>query len=167
MLNLLAVLLSSSAALTLSSACPTGRAVAVSSWSVQLKTSGGLAGRGVGNVLITSAGRVRYEMPEAPNRRGHGCDGKLSREKLRHLGELIGESDPGGWKVSGPNAAAADAVGYELELKARGGRTHKVTWYDNTREGLPEDLRRLYEEVSRVIEGQARKCSGESGAHGS
>jgi len=125
---------------------------------VRVKTSGGFTGRGVGKVLIVSTGRVRYERPETPDRRSRGCEGRLTEEELRRLNKLIGESNPGGWEVSGPNAAAADAISYELELKA-GGRTHQITWYDNTRAGLPEDLLRLHEEVSRVMTEQARKCA--------
>jgi len=160
MLNLFAIFLGALTALTLSAACSPVQDAAAAAWSVRVKTSGGFTGRGVGNVLITSAGRVRYETPEAPNRQGRGCEGRLSKEELRRVGRSVGESDPAGWEVSGPNAAAADAVTYELELKAGDGRTHKVTWYDNTREGLPDDLRRLSEEVSRVLAEQARKCAG-------
>jgi hypothetical protein len=129
------------------------------SWSLQLRTSGGIAGRGNGNVLVTSDGKLLYEKPGGPPHTRQTCALKLSSEQLRALSEAVKQSRPEGWKLSGLNAAAPDAFGYELELRTSDGkRIFKVKWYDNTRDQLPEDLLRLSEAVSNVRLEAAKKC---------
>lgn len=131
------------------------------SWSVQLRTSGGIAGRGNGNILVSSDGKLLYEKPNGPPHTRQTCALKLGSAQLRALSEAVNQSRPEGWTLSGLNAAAPDAFGYELELRTGGGkRIFKIKWYDNTRDQLPEDLRKLFEAVSGVKQEAAKKCKG-------
>lgn len=161
MFSISATLLSLIVATILSPSCSNPQPANDSSWSVRIKTSGGFAGTGNGNVLITSDGKIRYEPPHAPGKQARPCVERLSGEELRAVREAVGRSKPEGWKLSGLNAAAPDAFGYDLELR-RGGKeqVYQVKWYDNTREQLPEDLKRLSEAVNHAMNVAAKKCGG-------
>lgn len=145
--------------MTIVSPACTSRSAEVSSWSVQVRTSGGFSGRGDGNVLVTSDGKITYEKPALPKGQQVPCEGKLSKEELRSIGEAVAQTEPAGWHIAGLNVAAPDAFGYVLELR-RGKRVYEVQWYDNTREKLPRDLTKLFEAISLVKEQTAKKCEG-------
>ena len=161
MFSLSVTLLSVIVVTILSPACSSPPPADASPWSVQIKTSGGIAGRGKGDVLITSDGKIRYEPPRVPGKPARPCEERLSGEELRAVSEAVGRSQPEGWELSGLNAAAPDAFAYELELR-RGGKdqVYKVKWYDNTRDQLPEDLKRLSEAVDHATGVAAKKCVG-------
>ena len=141
-----------------SPACSQRKSSSEALWSIQLITSGGFAGRGDGNVMIASDGHLRYEKPGV-SAQSSSCEGRLSQEDLHDIGALITESKPGGWQVTGLDIAAPDAFKYVLSLK-RGNESFKVTWYDNTEDHLPADLKKLYARLKSVKEKQAAKCDG-------
>jgi len=145
--------------MTIVSPACTSRSAEVSSWSVQVKTSGGFSGRGNGNVLVTSDGKITYEKPALPKGQQAPCEGKLSKEELRSISEAVAQTEPGGWHIAGLNVAAPDAFGYVLELR-RGKQVYQAHWYDNTREKLPGDLTKLFEAISLAQERTAKKCEG-------
>lgn len=139
--------------------CSSGQSSETSSWSVHVKTSGGLTGRGNGDVLIDSKGLIVYEKPNFPNKPSSPCKGALSEVDLREMKDAVAQTKPAGWKVAGLAIAAPDAFGYSLTLDF-GREIHEVKWYDNTSDELPADLKTLYEAISRLKEKQAKKCSG-------
>lgn len=139
-------------------ACSSNQPIGDSSWSVQLKTSGGFAGVGNGSILITSDGKIQYLPPSRPGKSSRPCEATLPSEELRAVAEAIRLSKPEGWDVAGLNVAAPDAFGYELELHTGDEKKFNVKWYDNTRERLPPDLKRLSEVVTHVMITAAKRC---------
>lgn len=128
------------------------------SWLIQLKTSGGFAGRGNGNVEITSTGQITYEAPRVPNSPSSPCKGKLSDEDLRQLKDLVAHNNADDWKKPDLNVAAPDAFSYKLILK-RDQETFEVTWYDNTQDKLPERLKNLLAVINAAKDKQAKQCT--------
>ena len=159
MLNLFATLFSVLALTTFAPACSHSQPADISSWSVQIKTSGGFIGIGRGNVLVRSDGKMTYVKAAVPGKTGPPCEGKLSSEEVRAINEAVRQSKPDQWKISGPNVAAPDAYGYELELIIDG-KTHKIQWYDNTQDQLPEDVKKLYGIVNSATREAVQKCQG-------
>ena len=140
-------------------ACSHSQPANISSWSVQIKTSGGFIGIGRGNVLVSSDGKMTYVKPGVPGKTGPPCEGKLSTEEVRAISEAVRQSKPDEWRISGPNVGAPDAYGYDLELIING-KPHKLQWYDNTQDKLPEDLKKLYETVNSATREAVKKCGG-------
>ncbi len=128
-----------------------------STWSIQMNTSGGLTGRGNGNVVIDSQGQIVYEKPDFPNKQSPPCKGSLSDDDLRELKTAVDKTKPEGWKIAGLAVAAPDAFGYHLTLR-REKETYEVEWYDNTSEKLPADIKALYTIIGRLRDQQAKKC---------
>ena len=128
--------------LILSGSCAVEPPAPKGPWSVKLTTSGGFAGIGTGNISVDSDGHVAYEAPVPPNQVRKGCQGKLYKEKLVPISDSVARANPKGWNQPELNVAAPDAFGYKLELRM-GSETTTVQWYDNTKDKLPEDLKRL------------------------
>jgi hypothetical protein len=131
-------------------------------WSVQLHTSGGFGGIGNGDLLVTSEGKITYEPPRMPGKPARSCKETISGEQLEVLRNAVSQSKPGGWNLPGLAMAAPDAFGYELELH-RGNReqVYKVKWYDNTRDQLPDDLKKLSEVLNETARTVAKHCPGQ------
>jgi hypothetical protein len=159
MLHSFATLFSVLALTTFAPACSHSQPADISSWSVQIKTSGGFVGIGRGNVLVSSDGKMTYVKAGVPGKTERPCEGKLSSEEVRAISEAVRQSKPDQWKISGPNAAAPDAYGYDLELIIDG-KAHKVEWYDNTEDQLPKDLKKLYGTVNSATREAVKKCGG-------
>src|SRR5882724_12052157 len=144
--------------------CGKSAATENTSWTtLQLRTSGGFTGRGNGNVVITSDGKVVVADPVLPGKTSSSCEGKLSGDELRQLNQVISQTRPAGWSLGGLNAAAPDAFHYHLELTsgAKGKeKIHEADWYDNTRNLLPRDLNSLAEVVSQAKASVSKKCQG-------
>lgn len=159
MLRLFTTLLSLLALTTLTPACSNGQPADISTWSVQIKTSGGFIGIGRGNVLVRSDGNMTYVKASPPGKAERPCEGKLSSEEVRAISKAVKQSKPDQWKISGLNVAAPDAFGYDLELIIDG-KAHKIQWYDNTQDRLPDDLKKLYGTVNSATTEAVKKCEG-------
>lgn len=144
---------------TLTPGCSHSQPAAISSWSVQIKTSGGFIGIGRGNVLVSSDGKMTYVKASPPGKTERPCEGQLSREEVRAINEAVRQCKPDQWRIPGLNVAAPDAYGYELELTIDG-KAHKIQWYDNTQDQLPEDLKKLYVTVNSATTKAVKQCQG-------
>ena len=138
-------------------AAVSARAADAGSWSVGVITSGGFAGRGRGNVLVDSQGKVMTRGADLPGRAGGTCEGTLSAEELRRIGAAVASSKPEAWKDAGTKAAAPDAFGYSLELR-QGERSDEAQWHDNTRGRLPPDLAELWAGVEAAWDRIVKSC---------
>jgi len=127
--------------LILAGACGSQTSKPKGPWWIALSTSGGFAGIGRGNLTVDSKGKYSYYEPSSQNTR-KGCDSKFTNRQLQPISDAVTNSHPKEWDKPGLNVAAADAFGYKLELKTAG-QTLTVQWYDNTRDQLPDDLKRL------------------------
>jgi hypothetical protein len=159
MLHLFATLFSVLALTMFAPACSHPQPADISSWSVQIRTSGGFIGIGRGNVLVNSEGKITYVKPSPPGKTARPCEGKLSSEEVRAISEAVRQSKPDQWRISGPNVGAPDAYGYDLELIIDG-KAHKIEWYDNTQDKLPGDLQKLYGTVNSATRAAVKKCEG-------
>jgi hypothetical protein len=128
--------------LLLAGSCGTAPVMNKGPWSLKLTTSGGFAGIGTGNLSVDSDSNAVYEAPVPPNQVRKGCQGKLYKDKFDPINDAVAHANPKGWNGPELNVAAPDAFGYKLELRT-GSETTTVQWYDNTRDKLPDDLKRL------------------------
>jgi len=124
-------------------------------WSLKLTTSGGFAGVGTGNLSVDSKGRIIYESPSSPDRTRKGCNGTLYKERFDPINDAVSRANPKEWNDPGLNVAAPDAFGYKLELRLGSESSTTAQWYDNTKDKLPDDLRRLSEVL---LEQMKREC---------
>ena len=140
-------------------ACSSNPATQMSAWSVTLTTSGGFTGRGIGNILITSDGKINYKPASTSDKTTQPCEGQLSDEELRVITETVNQSKSSTWAHTDLGAAAPDAFGYELELHTDAEKEgHKVIWYDNTQNQLPEDLKTFSDVVLGAHKAVKKKC---------
>jgi hypothetical protein len=112
-------------------------------WKIEVATEGGLAGRGVGSVVIE---------PPAVDARdfNRGCKGSLDEREAQTLGSAVAAAKPSEWKkeyVRPENPHGyADMIRYTLTL-TRGSESHATSWYEETRSKLPPDAAALYNEA--------------------
>lgn len=109
--------------------CHTARTM-TSDWSIDVSTQGGIAGRGLGSVSLSSKGA------DFPNRDA--------------VARAVDAAAPEKWKssyaVPGNPRGYADQILYKLTL-TRGGQTYSTWWYDESRPLLPPDLGALFDVV--------------------
>jgi hypothetical protein len=129
--------------LILSGSCGVDPVIQKGPWSLKLTTSGGFAGVGTGNISVDSEGKYRYQEPSSPQQVRKGCDSTFKPKELQGLSDAVSQADPKGWNLPDLNVAAPDAFGYKLELRIGTEEPTTVQWYDNTRDKLPADLKRL------------------------
>jgi hypothetical protein len=149
--------------LTLSGSCGIEPVTQKGPWSLKLTTSGGFAGIGTGNISVDSGGKMTYESPATPNTVRKGCTGTLYKERLDPINDAVARSKPQEWNQPGLNVAAPDAFGYKLELRMGSEPTTTVQWYDNTRDKLPEDLKRLSEVLLQQMKSECQPGNPKSG----
>ena len=121
-------------------------------WSLKLTTSGGFAGVGTGNLSVDSEGKFSYEEPMSPQQVRKGCKGTLYSRQLQPLFDAVAQSNPKEWNRPDLNVAAPDAFKYKLEVRM-GSDAEPATaqWYDNTKDKLPSDLKRLSDVILQTM----------------
>ncbi len=128
-------------------------------WKIEIETTGGFSGDGIGNVSLLSDGQARATDGS------RACRGNLSAEELEKLGRLIKQARPGSWKSSYQRAGnphgAADQINYAFRFTTgadSGAKTHETSWYDETGRTLPGDLRALMEAAWAIRERLVKNC---------
>ena len=138
--------------LILSESCGVEPVIQKGPWSLKLATSGGFAGVGTGNLSVDSEGKFRYEEPVSSQRVRKGCEGTLYNRQLQPLLEAVAQSNPKEWNRPDLNVAAPDAFKYKLELRmGSDSDPATVQWYDNTKDKLPADLKRLSDAILQTM----------------
>jgi hypothetical protein len=127
-------------------------------WSLQLTTSGGFAGLGRGNLSVNHEGK--YDCSQmTPQDVRKGVAGSLHPARFQPISDAVAKTNPKEWSKPGLNVAAPDAFGYKLELQT--GTDSKevftVQWYDNTKDQLPADLKKLSEVLLQTM---STSCGG-------
>ena len=106
-------------------------------WSIEVTSSGGLAGRGAGSYAIDSSGRISMT-----TMMGKSCTFTASEEEMRRFTELLTNARPETWAASYiPKDPCCDRFEYELTLDEAGTK-HTVRWIDDP-EPMPNDLAAL------------------------
>jgi hypothetical protein len=102
-------------------------------WRIEISTSGGVTGRGVGGMSVSADGAL------APR---SGCALRLTESDLRAISELVDKAKPEEWKPSYVTPAnphgCCDQVKTTLTL-TRGEKRWTSTWY-NDHLPMPADL---------------------------
>jgi len=127
-------------------------------WSLDLKTSGGFAGVGRGNLSVNHEGRFECSYLERQEVK-KGTSGTLKPVQLKLISDAVAQLDPNGWTKPGLNVAAADAFGYKLEFRHGTDKNpvFAAEWYDNTAEQLPDDLKKMSDVL---LETMKTSCGG-------
>jgi hypothetical protein len=108
-------------------------------WVLQVVSRGGLTGRGAGDVVVISDGRVR--------RVSSGTE-SLRPEALGSLKERIERTPPSVWTVASRLGKCNDCVStlVVLTVRERSGlvRTYSSFWDSTTIAGVPDDVRQIH-----------------------
>jgi hypothetical protein len=112
------------------------------SWAVQIITRGGLDGKGMGDLTITSQGRLVW------NERRNQCDAKLGDDVLQMLTQTAFSAEASKW-VWLRSSICADCFKIAIVLQRREGdgivRTYIAYWDTGTEGKISEELRKVYD----------------------
>ena len=112
------------------------------SWAVQIITRGGIAGKGKGDLTITSQGNLFWN--EIKNQ----CNVKLRDDVLQVLTQMAFSADASKW-VWRPSRVCSDCYVTAIVLQRREGdgigRTYIAYWDDATAGKISEGLRKVYD----------------------
>jgi hypothetical protein len=112
------------------------------SWAVQIITRGGFDGKGMGDLTITSQGRLVW------NERRNQCDAKLGDDVLQMLTQTAFSADASKW-VWLRSRICADCYKTAIVLQRREGdgivRTYIAYWDSSTAGKISEGLRKVYD----------------------
>ena len=107
-------------------------------WQIRLETDGGITGRGIGSIEISSDGSAGATRPD--------CAGQIDREMFSEVAQAVAKARPSAWKKEyarkeNPHGAA-DQIRYTLTLD-RGDGEKTASWFDEVAGELPADLAHL------------------------
>lgn len=110
------------------------RSTPATPWRVEVATSGGIAGRGVGTYALDSDGAVTVV-----SMNGKRCEFRATDEELERVSAILGAAKPDGWQDSYiPAERCCDRIEYTMTLEQRGG-ARTIRWIDDPLP-MPEDL---------------------------
>lgn len=139
----------------------------VSAWRLKLTSSGGISGRGGGEVTINSRGEVVSVRPPAGGRVGPSCAGKLRPSQLRALGRAVLSAKPAAWRTRYVDPQNPDgccdqfSFQLELELNRSAGappQTYTTGWHEGSRELLPQELREMLRAATDAHQSALNNC---------
>jgi len=112
------------------------------SWAVQIITRGGIAGKGKGDLTITSQGHLVW------NEINNQCNVKLRDDVLQVLAQTAFSAAASKW-VGRPSRVCSDCYVTAIVLQRREDdgivRTYIAYWDDATAGKISEELRKLYD----------------------
>lgn len=109
-------------------------------WSIEVASSGGITGRGLGSLRVDSDGKL-------------SCPGKLTDDERTRLARAVADAKPENWPTGG-ESMCCDRIEWTLALTI-GGKTHEATWIDDPKFEMPDDLRAL---TRVIVDIQAAHC---------
>ena len=117
--------------------CAATRTQPIEPWSIDVTSSGGLAGKGAGSYAIDSAGKI-----SVTTMTGKSCTFQATDEERSRFRELLTNARPDTWSASYiPEDPCCDRFEYELTLDEAGVK-HTVKWIDDPLP-MPRDLEAL------------------------
>lgn len=103
-------------------------------WKLELMTSGGFTGRGLGSIMIDSAGPIELKMAH-----GRTCTLDATEDELKHYDALLAHSEPRAWRDSySPENKCCDRIQHHLRLSTE--KKHYETEWISAPLPMPEDL---------------------------
>lgn len=117
-------------------------------WKLDLATSGGLTGRGMGTIRMDSDGTATVGE----------CTSNITDEDLQRFDALLANAKPETWRESYvPENKCCDRFEYALTLET-GAKTYKTTWIDDPLP-MPADLAALGAALQREL--RERRCGNQ------
>jgi hypothetical protein len=109
-------------------------------WALDLVTSGGFDGMGIGKFSVNSSGMLICSSTR------HKCPDKLTATALNSLADKVKAAAAVPWKVSAERGLCSDCVVVRLQLSMRqpdgSSKTFIASW-DTASQGVPEQLRAI------------------------
>ena len=103
-------------------------------WRIEVRTIGGLTGRGIGAFAIDSDGKIMVRQQN-----GNECAYDATPAELRRIRKLLGEAHPREWKASyTPKNTCCDRISYALFIDEASVVT-RTEWIDGPLP-MPDDL---------------------------
>ena len=127
--------------LTMALACTAARSGPERPWRIEVTTSGGLAGRGMGTFAIDSDGKIAIRRMN-----GEPCSYDATKEQLARIETLLGNADPARWRESYlPENTCCDRIEYAMTVD-EGGEIASTRWIDDPAP-MPQDLTALADAI--------------------
>jgi hypothetical protein len=111
------------------------------SWVLQIVTRGGLDGKGKGDILVDSSGKVTCSKKEMD------CVETLSTARLQEFADAIAGIAAASWEKSAMGSCYdCYFILLRLRVRDRDERIHDLFayWDSSTQSGMPKDVLRLY-----------------------
>jgi hypothetical protein len=135
--------------------CAASHSRPMTPWRVEIATSGGLAGRGVGTFAIASDGTVSVRTMT-----GKSCSYRATEEEIQRFEELLTAATPEKWSASyAPENRCCDRIEYTLTFD-EADRRFTTEWIDGPLP-MPEDLVALSAAIAGGSESSLRRHYGE------
>ena len=126
--------------------CAATRAPLQKPWNVEVRSSGGFAGRGMGSYALSSDGKLEVTRPN-----GQPCSLTIDDEKLHDFEAVLGATFPDKWADSYiPENSCCDRFLYSMTFTE--GKTQTQTRWIDAPPPMPADLEAL---VQAMIHGEA------------
>ena len=118
-------------------ACAAAGSTPEQPWRIEVTTSGGFAGRGIGTFAIDSDGKIHIRKMN-----GEACSYEATDDELRRIETLLGSATPKRWRASYvPENTCCDRIEYALTIDEAGEIT-ATRWLDAP-PPMPKDLTAL------------------------
>jgi hypothetical protein len=143
-----------------------------SGWRVELRSSGGITGRGLGGVAVQSDGAVVLMRFGSTRDRGHGweptCTLRLP-DQVRHIADALAATRPETWRERYPSSSKRGSCcdGYQWDLEVIRTATseaptrHRTSWTSDGPSDLPGDVSRLRAAILEVWNAAKPSCGAE------
>jgi len=120
-------------------------------WRVELRSSGGITGRGVGGITVGSDGAVAVIRQTVP--RGQGAEAACTvrvPERITRVAEALAATQPDSWRARAPEPgrpACCDGFQWDLDvIRTTAGQSpvrQHTSWTSDDHSSLPADVDRL------------------------
>jgi hypothetical protein len=132
-------------------ACAASQPKPASPWRLDMATSGGFAGRGIGSAAIDSEGNVSVTTMSRKS-----CTYQASGEELTNVERLLASSEPAKWGDYVPENKCCDRIEYELTYD-EAGRKYVARWITEPLP-MPEDLKKVSEALDGLRQKYGEQC---------
>ncbi len=135
----------------IATACAASPSKPTAPWRVEVTTSGGIAGRGIGSAAIDSQGNVSVTTMARKT-----CANHATAEEFANIETLLGMSKPAKWGSYVPENACCDRIEYTLTFE-EGDKKYGARWIDDPLP-RPADLVKVADAMGALRQKYAEQC---------